>query len=217
MPLRLLDGELTGAAMGFTTADLKAAAGAAGKAAVAARDELNAQDGKLGDGDLGITVANGFAAIAEEAASLPDDLGQAFLGCSKAFQRVSSSSFGTLVATALMSAAKATKGRTEAEWSEVSPIVAAARDAMLSRGHGALGAKSVLDSFDAIAKATAGLAEPAAILAAAKGAATQALDQFRDQPNQLGRARMFGDKSRGIDDPGMLAICRLLEGLNQKA
>ena len=201
--------------MGFTVANLKAAAGALAEAAVAARDELNAQDGKLGDGDLGITVANGFAAIAEDAAGFADDLGQAFLGCSKAFQRVSSSSFGTLVATAFMSAAKATKGRAEADWSEVSSILAAARDAMLSRGRGELGAKSVLDSLDAIAKATEGLFDPAAILAAADGAAAAALEEFRDKPNRLGRARMFGDRSLGIDDPGMLAVQRLLAGLRQ--
>ena len=41
----------------------------------------------------------------------------------------------------------------------------------------------------------------------------QALDRFRDQPNQLGRARMFGAKSIGLDDPGMLAFRRLLDGL----
>ncbi len=203
--------------MGFTTTDIKAAAGTLARVAVEVRDELNAQDGRLGDGDLGITVANGFAAVAEAAADLPDDLGQAFLGCSKAFQRVSSSSFGTLVATALMSAAKATKGRDEADWSEVPAMVAGARDAMLARGRGELGAKSVLDSLDAIARATEGLADPAALLAAAYGAAAAALDEFRDRPNRLGRARMFGDKSRGIDDPGMLAVSRLLEGLNREA
>ncbi len=202
--------------MGFTAASLKAAAGTVAEAAVAARDELNAQDGKLGDGDLGITVANGFSAVAEDAAGFGDDLGQAFLGCSKAFQRVSSSSFGTLVATAFMSAAKATKGRTEADWSEISAIVAGARDAMLARGRGELGAKSVLDSLDAIARATEGLADPAAILAAADRAATAALDEFRDKPNRLGRARMFGDKSVGMDDPGMLAVRRLLDGFNRR-
>ena len=85
---------------------------------------------------------------------------------------------------------------------------------MLSRGRGELGAKSVLDSLDAIARATAGLAEPAAILAAADRAASAALAEFRDKPNRLGRARMFGDKSRGVDDPGMLAVRRLLDGLN---
>jgi phosphoenolpyruvate---glycerone phosphotransferase subunit DhaL len=197
----------------LTVANLRTAAAAAAAAAEAARDELNTQDGKLGDGDLGITVAGGFAAIAEDAPGFADDLGQAFLGCAKAFQRVSSSSFGTLVATAFMSAAKATKGRTEAAWSELPGIIAGARDAMLARGRGEIGAKSVLDSLDAIAKATEGLTDPDAILAAADRAAVAALEEFRDKPNKLGRARMFAEKSRGLDDPGMLAVRRVLAGL----
>ncbi len=201
--------------MGLTTTDLKDAAVAVGEAAVAAREELNVQDGRLGDGDLGITVANGFSAIVKDAPAFGNDVGQAFLGCAKAFQRVSSSSFGTLVATAFMSAAKATKGRTEVPWSEMSAIVAGARDAMLARGRGEIGGKSVLDSLDAIARATEGLTDPAAILAAADRAASEVLDDFRDKPCRLGRARMFGDKSRGLDDPGMLTVRHLVDGLTQ--
>ncbi len=151
--------------------------------------------------------------MANEAEALPEDLGQSFLACAKAFQRVSSSSFGTLVATAFMSAAKATKGRSEADWSEVSGLLTGARDAMIARGRGSLGDKSLLDAVDAVAPATEGLGEPAEILAAADRATDRALDRFRDQPNKLGRARMFGEKSIGLDDPGMLAFRRLLDGL----
>ncbi len=198
--------------MGFGPADLKAAAERLAAASAAAADELNAQDGKLGDGDLGITVSKGWAEVA--AADLPaDDLGRAFMECAKAFQRVSSSSFGTLVATALMAAAKATKGRAEAEYSEVSGLLTAARDAMMARGKGELGQKSVLDAIDALSRATEGVDEPAPLLAAADRAVDEALDAFRDKPAGLGRARMFAEKSAGLDDPGMLAVRRMLDGL----
>ncbi len=56
----------------------------------AAAAELNEQDGKLGDGDLGITVSRGWAEIAANAAAMPEDVGMAFLECAKAFQKVSS-------------------------------------------------------------------------------------------------------------------------------
>jgi dihydroxyacetone kinase-like protein len=199
--------------MGLTSEHLRRATAAIAKKAVAAADELNGQDAKLGDGDLGITVSKGLRELASEAADLPDDLGQAFLVCAKTFQRVSSSSFGTLVATGFMSAAKATRGRTEVEWKEVSSLLTGARDAMMARGRGSLGDKSLLDAVDAVAGATAGLEDPVAILAAADRATNQALDRFREQPNKLGRARMFGAKSIGLDDPGMLAFRRLLDGL----
>lgn len=199
--------------MGFTTEHLRRAAAALADKAEAAAEELNGQDAKLGDGDLGITVSKGWREVAKEAEALPDDLGQAFLACAKAFQRVSSSSFGTLVATAFMSAARATKGRSEAEWSEVSGLLAGARDAMMARGRGSLGDKSLLDAVDAAARETAGLEEPAALLAAADRAIDEALEAYRERPNRLGRARMFGEKSIGLDDPGMLAFRRLLDGL----
>ncbi len=198
---------------GFATADLRAAARAIAPAAAAAAAELNAADGQLGDGDLGITVSKGWAEIAGAADALPDDVGLAFLECAKAFQKVSSSSYGTLTATAFMAAAKACKGRTEVPWAEVPVLIAAARDAMMARGKGALGDKTVLDALDAVAGATAGMDDPAAILSAADRAVTATLNAFRDRENRLGRARMFGEKSRGLDDPGMLALARVLGGL----
>ena len=42
----------------------------------------------------------------------------------------------------------------------------------------------------------------------------QTIDDFRDKPCQVGRARIFQDKSIGLDDPGMVAFKRLLEGLD---
>jgi dihydroxyacetone kinase-like protein len=197
--------------MGLTTGDLRTAAARLAAAADSAQAELNALDGQLGDGDLGITVATGWKEVANEA--MPDDVGMAFLAASKAFQRVSSSSYGTLTATALMAAAKKTRGRTDIPWSEVPALVTAARDAMMERGKGALGDKSVLDIVDAVARAIDGMDDPKAMAAAATAAATTAMDEFRGKPNRLGRARMFGDKTMGMDDPGMRAFVLLLAGL----
>lgn len=197
--------------MGFATSDLTSAAARLAAAASDAEAELNALDGQLGDGDLGITVATGWREVANEA--LPDDVGMAFLAASKAFQRVSSSSYGTLTATALMAAAKKTRGRTDIPWSEVPGLVAAARDAMMERGKGALGDKSVLDIVDAVARAIDGMDDPRAMTAAAVTAADTAMDEYRGKPNRLGRARMFAEKSVGMDDPGMRAFERLLAGL----
>ena len=189
---------------GFKTSDLARAASLLADRGEAQADLLNTADGQLGDGDLGVTVSQGWRAAANK--ELPDDVGMAFLAMAKAFQSASPSSFGTLMATALMSAAAACKGRSEVPWSEVSTLLGGARDAMMSRGKGELGQKSVLDIVDALAKATAGLADPAALVAAAAGASKGTLDAFRDKPAGLGRARIFAEKSKGLDDPGMLAV-----------
>jgi dihydroxyacetone kinase-like protein len=174
---------------------------------------LNAADGALGDGDLGVTMTRGMALVAEAAPELPDDLGEALLRCARAFTRSSGSSYGTLLATGLMAMAKATRGRTEIAVADLAPLVAAARDAMMARGKAELGGKTVLDSLDAVARALEGAGDPASAAEAARGAARTALDDFRDRPATVGRARIFAERSRGMDDPGMLAMALIVDAL----
>jgi hypothetical protein len=69
-----------------------------------------------------------------------------------------------------------------------------------------LGGKPVLASLVAVAKGLEGVSEPGAAGAAAVGAARGALEAFRGRPATVGRARIFAEKSRGLDDPGMLAM-----------
>ena len=176
-------------------------------------DHLNAADGALGDGDLGITMTRGMAVVAEAAPDLPDDLGQALLRCAQAFTKSSGSSYGTLLSTGLMAMAKATKGRTTIEVAELSGLVGTARNAMIARGKAELGGKTVLDSLDAVAKALDGVTDPAAAAEAGRRAAREALDAFRDRPATVGRARIFAEKSRGLDDPGMLAMALIVEAI----
>jgi len=173
-------------------------------------EELNAADGALGDGDLGITVSRGFEEAA--GAAVPTDVGLAMLEYAKAFQRVSSSSYGTLVATAFMAAAKALKGRESFEPHEVADLLDAALSAMTARGKASLGDKTVLDSIAAIAEAVR-KSSPGEMIGAAKNAAAETVATFREKPNRIGRARMFGDQSIGLPDPGQLALQRIVEGL----
>lgn len=192
--------------MTLTVADLRGAIDRLVTAMARDFDALNSADGALGDGDLGVTLTRGTKAMQEGAPGLPDDLGQALLACAQAFTRTSGSSYGTLMATGLMSMAKTLKGRTGVEASEVSALIAGARDAMQTRGKAELGGKTVLDSLDAMAGATAGLSDPAAVAAAAADAAAQAQAAMRDRPATVGRARIFGEKTIGMDDPGMIAM-----------
>lgn len=179
----------------------------------ASADELNTVDGALGDGDLGVTMTRGMREIMKVADDLPDDVGMALFGCAQAFTRISGSSFGTLLATGLMSAAKACRGRTEVPWSEMSGLLEGAVQAMSARGKAELDQKTVLDPLDAAAKAAADRSDGTAVLAAIDRAIDETMDAFRDQQAQVGRARIFGEKSVGLDDPGMVALRRMVDGL----
>jgi dihydroxyacetone kinase-like protein len=198
---------------GFTTAVLREALARIAAKMEACADELNALDAQLGDGDLGVTMVRGTRAVAAELAGLPEDVGIALLKCAQAFTKLSGSTYGTLLATGLMSAAKATKGRTEIPWAEVALLLGNAWQAMAQRSGGKLGEKTVLDALEAVRAVAVGLDDPAVLLAAADHALAECLERFRGQPARQGRARIFGEKSIGKDDPGMVAFQRIIEGL----
>ena len=134
---------------------------------------------------------------------LPNDMGMTLFQCAQAFTKSSGSSYGTLMATGLMSAAKTIRGQQSISKADIPALVAGARDKMQERGKAELGGKTVLDSLDYIARATA---ESEDMAKAATDAVDSALDDFRDKRATVGRARIFGEKSIGLDDPGMLAM-----------
>lgn len=117
------------------------------------------------------------------------------------------------MATGLMAAAKEAKGKETIETAELPALIAAARDKMMDRGKAELGGKTVLDTLDAMAKALVGADRPAD---AAVKAAHDAQDAFRDKPATVGRARIFAAKSVGMDDPGMLAMTKIVEALTDR-
>lgn len=176
-------------------------------------DELNALDGQLGDGDLGITMTRAGRSLEEMLPTLPSDVGMALMACAQAITKISGSSYGTLLATGLLAAAKATRGRTDVPWSETGALLRAACDAIMARGKAALGDKTVLDALDAAGTAATGRTEPGDILAASASAVDATMDRMRDMPAKIGRARIFGDRSVGLDDPGMRAFREMLRGL----
>lgn len=175
--------------------------------------ELNEADSKLGDGDTGGMLARVILAMDAAAPADGDAVGATLSSYAKATVTATGSSLGTLIATGLMTAARKTKGSQEVSWSELSGILGEACDAMASRGGANLGDKTVLDALDAVAKSIAGCDQPSVIHAASLTAARATLEQFRDRPNKIGRARMFADASKGLDDPGMLAMVRVIEAI----
>jgi phosphoenolpyruvate---glycerone phosphotransferase subunit DhaL len=196
---------------GFTSADVQAAAVRAAAAMAELKDALNAADARIGDGDTGSMLARVLSAIGDKARDEPDqDVGALFTTLARTAASSTGSSLGTLLATALLSFGKATRGRDEVAWSSLGSLVAGAQAAMMARGGATLGDKTVLDGLHAVSAAIGGFDDPAAIGAHALRAAEEALNRFRDRPNRIGRARMFADASIGVDDPGMLAFARLI-------
>ena len=198
----------------ITTDSIKSAATKIAQLMEESADELNAADGLLGDGDLGITMVRGFREIIEVRDSLPDDVGMALFQCAKAFTKSSGSSYGTLLATGLMSVAKKKKGQQEIQVEEISALLDDALDAMKQRGKAELGDKTVLDVIAASSQAAKDQSDGSSVLKAINDAVTSTIDDFRSRQSKIGRARIFSEKSIGLDDPGMLAFRKMLEALS---
>lgn len=174
-------------------------------------EQLNAADALLGDGDTGSMLARVIEKMAASDLSATTDVGAAFNTLARATMSATGSSLGTLLATALLTFAKATKGRSEVPWGELSGLIEQAIEAMKARGGANLGDKTILDALHSVAQSLNGIANESAAANAAETGARAALEQFKSQPCKIGRARLFSEKSTGAHDPGMLALALLLD------
>ena len=171
-------------------------------------DKFNAADGKIGDGDLGITIQSGLEEINSNINKFNDDMGANFMICSQAFVKKSGSSFGTLIAFSFMNISKNLKGKSECNHEDIIVIFETALKTILERGKTNLGDKTIADSLNLIIK---NLKENKNYSEIFKSATKQALEDFKGKKIKIGRARMFEDKTKDLDDPGMFALCKLTQ------
>lgn len=178
--------------------------------------ELNAADARLGDGDTGLTLRRFFAQVQAAAEGAPDAVpGELLQACGRAGARATGSSLGTLCAMGLLTAGKHCGQRNALPWAELPELLQSCLEVMLQRGRSALGDKTVLDVLDAAIRSMRGQDDPVQMAGSAARAARQALDDFRPRQSRTGRARMFAERSSGLDDPGMLALASLITALSE--
>jgi dihydroxyacetone kinase-like protein len=179
-------------------------------------DELRELDAALGDGDLGITVRAGSAAVVKALAALPDDasLSDVLQAAGKAFSTANPSTFAALVGGGLLAAAKAVTGAQGVGRAEALAIGRAVAGRIVERGKSQLGDKTVLDallpSLDTLeaAQGSAVVLLDAMIVTAQEGVTATASIQSRK-----GRAAWVQERSIGHADAGATAYVRFLEAL----
>jgi len=170
--------------------------------------EFNAVDGKIGDGDLGVTILNGLEEINNNKSNFKDDMGVNFMLCSQAFVKKSGSSFGTLIAFSFMNISKILNGKTECNHDDIVNIFETALKTIQERGKTKIGDKTIADSLNLIIKKLKDNSNYSEVF---QSATKQALEDFKGKKILIGRARMFEDKTKDLDDPGMLALNKLSE------
>jgi len=181
---------------------LAAALNRAMPALIDARDRLNAADAQLGDGDTGTMLERAARAVmgATESAdaATPADL---LRRASQAVAHDTGSSLGTLIAIGLRGAAQSFGDRTTLSPRDLADALAAGAAQMRAAGGARPGDKTVVDLVDALVP-TIAKGDTGAQIASE---ALRTLEDYRGRPCRIGRARLYPEKSRGQDDPGMLA------------
>ena len=174
-------------------------------------DTFNSVDAKIGDGDLGITILNGLEEINNSTNKFNNDLGFNFMLCSQAFVKKSGSSFGTLVAFSFMNISKYLKNKESCSHEEIIQILEIFLKTVLERGKTKLGDKTIADTIDLIIKKLKENNDYKSVFAKVS---KEALENFKGKKILIGRARMFGDKTKDLNDPGMFALSVLSNSFN---
>jgi dihydroxyacetone kinase len=172
-----------------------------------ARDELNRLDGVAGDGDLGLTVTNACRALIALAPGLAElTEAEAIRRCGSELARKAPSTGGTLLAFALMAAAKAPVAEDATATRRAAAYIDAAASTIALRGNVSVGDRTMLDALrpaaDALAGAAANDADIPAAVAAAASAADQGARATASMAAKVGRAGWLADRAAGHEDAG---------------
>ncbi|HCM1977540.1 TPA: DAK2 domain-containing protein [Salmonella enterica subsp. houtenae serovar 47:z36:-] len=180
---------------------------------LANKSVLTVLDSVVGDGDLGLTMSDGFAA-AERTVQHSDetDVGHFFYQAGKAMASAVPSTMGTLMASGLMQAGNVFKGRETMALADSGAFFEAWYAGVQQRGKAQPGEKTFLDGM---APALAALRADDEPLAAAREAllqAQQGVEQTTTMVAKHGRAAIHGERSRAFADPGAMVAQLLMQG-----
>lgn len=167
---------------------------------------LDQLDAIAGDGDHGATVVMGLRAVVASLPAEPDVPAAAVLRlAAERFASVGGST-GPLWGTALLRAAQSLEGSESTDLAAMAGAADAAAAGIAMRGRCEEGDKTLLDVMAPAARALRAAADeglaPAEAAERARAVAAEALAATRKLTPRRGRARRFGDRSLGHDDPG---------------
>lgn len=175
------------------------------------QEELTVLDQAVGDGDHGINMVRGFAAVAEQKDTLAQmNLGPALQKAGMILVMKVGGASGPLYGSLLMSMGQAAP-ETEATASDVAAMLSEGIDAVKKRGKSEAGEKTMLDVLVPVLDALR--ASPDEPLQTVRDAAAAGLAATKDMKATKGRASFLGDRSIGHLDPGARSSTLLIDAV----
>lgn len=181
------------------------------------QEKLGALDAVAGDGDLGITLSRGFAAVAAELTDTASaDIGALFTTAGTVLLRKAPSTMGTLLGAAFRSAGEGVAGEAFLTGEALLRVIDRCAASIAGRGRVSAGDRSVLDAIIGSVEALQGLPGDVGIadaLQAATSGAEEAAARTAQMEPRVGRARWIGDRAKGSPDAGAVAWAELMLSL----
>lgn len=171
------------------------------------RNYLIELDSVVGDGDLGLTMSDGFEAAYNAVQNFNEnDIGKMLYTAGKAMSTAVPSTMGTLMASGLMNVGKVFKGASEIDNNDIAKFFEAYMNGVSERGKAKAGEKTFLDGiYPAVESLKKSTANGDTLEQSAQKAAAAAEKGFKNTVTMLavhGRAATRGEASRILQDPG---------------
>ncbi|MFP7665645.1 MAG: dihydroxyacetone kinase subunit L [Corynebacterium pyruviciproducens] len=179
------------------------------------RDYLIKLDQVNGDGDLGISMDDGFRSLAsflEE--SQESDLGQLLRKASRVMNDSAPSSLGTIISFFLMGMAKALKGKDEVSFSEFADAFRNGVDNLMEKAGSTRGEKTIVDSLCPGVEALQTYSdEPLKAIQMACSASHKGAESTKEMKAVHGRAAFTASRSLGVLDGGSVVGSLIFKAL----
>ncbi|MFD1798169.1 dihydroxyacetone kinase subunit DhaK [Paracoccus aurantiacus] len=189
----------------------------AGLAIIEKADWLSDLDGQIGDGDHGVSMAQGWRAVLHALDDAPTDetISQTCGRMGSAFLDAVGASSGPLYATAFQYAGHAVADRLDLDAPALAALIAAAADGITTRGGAVIGDKTMADAWIPAADVARQNADTDVVrlMQAVAKAAEAGMNATADLEARKGRAAKLGKRSLGHVDPGAASAFLLLSGM----
>ena len=185
----------------------------------AEKDFLTQLDNEIADGDHGINMARGFAAVEKKLPELAGkDVGTILKTVGMTLVSAVGGSAGPLYGTAFLKSGMAMAGKTEISLDDFLACLKTAIEGVQQRGRAVRGEKTMLDAMipalEAMTAARASGGDAQAALSAGIAAAREGVEFTKTIAATKGRASYIGERSIGHQDPGATSFTFLLEAIS---
>ena len=181
-------------------------------AIVAEKNHLTMLDTKIGDGDHGLNMARGVAAVLEAMEELDEEKSSVSLVCKtvgQAFMMNVGGASGPLYGTGFVEASKTLDENSKLDVETLEKFFGAAITEIQRRGHAKKGDKTMLDTLipihESLQTSKTKNKSISESLEEALTAAREGMEFTKTIAAKRGRASYIGERSIGVEDPGAVS------------